>query len=188
MKLGDLSRRCCALRPADRAGAANTSPAPWRRPRQLGRSGIAAQSGTPGHGWPCRGRCESKGRRCSARRAWAPNQETEGIYRRPGKERRSGSTTERGARTPVQKGRTQKQARSTRWGARENFFPAHGRFRAGRPADQKPQDRKVQSSSDAMGLGALAVRCQRKARMCCQQSMDLAAVHNTIAAINVLEI
>ena len=176
--------KCRALRPAGQAGAAGTAPAPWHRPQRPGQSGIAAQSETPGHARPCRGRCESKERRCSARRAWAPNQGTEGIYRRLGKKRKSASTRERGAVNTGAKSRAQKQARSTRWDAREKFSGPRnvvgGKPRGSEAAGQKG----TEASSDAMGLDALAVRCQREARWCSQRSMDFAAVHHTIAARN----
>ena len=75
-----------------------------------------------------------------------------------------------------------------RVGVRGRNFSGPWKVQGGKTSGSEAAGQKVQSSSDAMGLGALAVRCQRKARMCCQQSMDLAAVRHTIAASNVLGI
>jgi hypothetical protein len=68
-------------------------------------------------------------------------------------------------------------------GCEEEVFQPEGSCgREGQRIRSRRTEKYKIASSDAMGVYALAVRCQREARICCREPMDYAAVHHTIAA------
>lgn len=146
------------FRPLAWAGAASADPAPWH---------------PPWCGW-----------QCQAQRGKWQRQETHRVCRRGRKEKRSASTRKRGAVNTGAYNKGPQPSLRNAMKAEEDFSSPGKAQGGGLCGSEAAEQQEHMSSSDAMGLGALAVRCQRQARRCSQRSMDFAAVHHTIAACN----